>query len=137
MRAFSAREHDGKRLVIVGTVSALEFHCVHDTAPNGIRHMRLVSIGCFRGGGTGVPARRIPLLLGQCAAYSAAASSEQEGRRFAYRTAALLLPSPLWGGVGGGGRGMGHGRASLPDPPPRPSPTRGEGAGRSRRFARE
>jgi hypothetical protein len=50
MRAFPAREHDGKRLIVVGAVATLEFHCVHGTAPNGIRHMRLVSIGGFRGG---------------------------------------------------------------------------------------
>src|SRR5579862_6466682 len=36
----------------------------------------------------------------------------------------LLLPSPLWGGVGGGGRGMGHLvcrnlTTPHPDPPPK------------------
>src|SRR6267378_4505445 len=38
-----------------------------------------------------------------------------------------LLPSPLWGGVGGGGREMWHFSAPRRDPPPQPSPTRGEG----------
>ncbi len=38
-----------------------------------------------------------------------------------------LLPSPLWGAVGGGGREMGHFNAPRHDPPPQPSPTRGEG----------
>src|SRR5215470_7660422 len=36
----------------------------------------------------------------------------------------LLLPSPLWGGVGGGGRRMEQGYAPRRDPPPRPSPSR-------------
>src|SRR5215831_19422231 len=40
-----------------------------------------------------------------------------------------LLPSPLWGGVGGGGRRMWHSNAPRHDPPPQPSPTRGEGVG--------
>src|SRR6266852_2988729 len=35
----------------------------------------------------------------------------------------FLLPSPLWGGVGGGGRGVEQGRAPRHDPPPRPSPS--------------
>src|SRR5215475_4882651 len=41
--------------------------------------------------------------------------------------APILLPSPLWGGVGGGGRGVEKGCAPWHVPPPRPSPTRGEG----------
>src|SRR5262252_78128 len=45
----------------------------------------------------------------------------------------LLLPSPLWGGVGGGGRGIWHFSAPWHDPSPQPSPTRGEGAARPRR----
>jgi NitT/TauT family transport system substrate-binding protein len=42
--------------------------------------------------------------------------------------AAPLLPSPLWGGVGGGGPRVGQGRAPRHDSPPPPSPARGEGA---------
>src|SRR5260370_35961870 len=38
----------------------------------------------------------------------------------------LLLPFPLWGGVGGGGRGVGHISAAVPRPPaptlPQPKP---------------
>jgi precorrin-3B synthase len=40
---------------------------------------------------------------------------------------AAVLPSPLWGGVGGGGRAEGHRWATRHHPPPQPSPTRGEG----------
>ncbi len=40
----------------------------------------------------------------------------------------LLLPSPLWGGVGGGGRhGLGARVPHPPTPHPRPLPTRGRG----------
>src|SRR5215471_2041975 len=44
----------------------------------------------------------------------------------------VLLPSPLWGGVGGGGRRVEQDCAPRHDPPPRPSPTRGEGERRRR-----
>src|SRR5215470_4280278 len=40
---------------------------------------------------------------------------------------AVLLPSPLRGGVGGGGRGVGHNRATAPRPPTPTLPHKGGG----------
>src|SRR5260370_38559214 len=46
------------------------------------------------------------------------------GAKLRHDGAAHLLPSPLWGGVGGGSREVWHFSALRHDPPPQPSPSR-------------
>src|SRR5258708_4698742 len=68
--ALTAREHDGKRFIIVSAVPALKFHCVHGHNSNRLDRLYL-GIGGDRSRGTTGITRRILHLDGLVAAKTA------------------------------------------------------------------